>query len=737
MASAASVPPNTTPRWWRRFVVTSRRANLVGYLEIFFAVAFVVMVGSTWATFTTAPPNGQLLPSRQVAGLLIGTLIPAMALLVLAGRRLALRRAAGSTARLHVRLVFFFSMIAAVPTLLVAGFAAFLFQSGVDFWFSDNSRGLMENANQLAESYYEENQLDLANETISMAMDMRSILERVPVTDPNFALVYQFQAQPRDVIESAILQALPDASMRTAVAYGLSEESNPVPFAEETLGEIRRGEQVVVRGTPERIEAVAPIDQQAGIYLYTARNAEATSFRSWESARSISAAYDELTQRARALQLRFNLALFFVSLALVGLAVWFALRFADRQVEPLTDLIAAARKVGAGNFALRVEGRTGADEIGLLNRAFNRMTAQLEKQTDALLAANDELEERRSFIEAVLESVSAGVISVDRNLNVLLMNAPAQAMLMEDAVRQPRPATLRQLAPQIAVMVEAGLAQGVVSHSRRGELLTLAVKIGEEAEGHVITFEDITRQLLDQRQAAWSDVARRIAHEIKNPLTPIQLATERLKRRYRKQIHEDGELFDELTSTIVRQVGGLRKMVDEFSSFARLPKPVFRTEDALDLVRQSLFLQEVGHQDVNYALVAGSEGPIRIQCDRHQFGQAITNILKNAYEATESKAQNAEPDYRGKIVVTVDEDEDSLHVAIEDNGIGLPQDRDRILEPYVTNREKGTGLGLAIVNKIVEEHGGEMTFSSLESGGTRVAMRFARDPLTTPVEGAQ
>lgn len=717
--------------------MTSRRANLVGYLEIFFAVAFLVMVASTWATFTTAPPNGQLLPSRQVAGLLIGTLIPAMALLVLAGRRLALRRAAGSTARLHVRLVFFFSMIAAVPTLLVAGFAAFLFQSGVDFWFSDNSRGLMENANQLAENYYEENQLDLANETISMAMDMRSILEQVPVTDPNFALVYQFQAQPRDVIESAILQALPDASMRTAVAYGLSEESNPVPFAEETLSEIRRGEQVVVRGTPERIEAVAPIDQQAGIYLYTARNAEATSFRSWESARSISTAYDELTQRARALQLRFNLALFFVSLALVGLAVWFALRFADRQVEPLTDLIAAARKVGAGNFALRVEGRTGADEIGLLNRAFNRMTAQLEKQTDALLAANDELEERRSFIEAVLESVSAGVISVDRNMNVLLMNAPAQAMLMEDAVGQPRPATLRQLAPQIAAMVEAGLAQGVVSHSRRGELLTLAVKIGEEAERHVITFEDITRQLLDQRQAAWSDVARRIAHEIKNPLTPIQLATERLKRRYRKQIHEDGELFDELTSTIVRQVGGLRKMVDEFSSFARLPKPVFRTEDALDLVRQSLFLQEVGHQGVNYALVTEREGPIRIQCDRHQFGQAITNILKNAYEATEVKAQNAEPDYRGKIVVTVEEDEDSLHVAIEDNGIGLPQDRDRILEPYVTNREKGTGLGLAIVNKIVEEHGGEMTFSSLESGGTRVSMRFARDPLTRPVEGPQ
>ena len=379
MATSVAGTRRQTPRWWRRFVVTARRQNIFAYIEALAAIAFLVMVASTWATFTNAPPNGALLPSRQVAGLLIGTLVPAMALLVLAGRRIALRRAAGSTARLHVRLVFFFSMIAAVPTLLVAGFAAFLFQSGVDFWFSDDSRGLMENANQLAEGYYEENQLDLANETISMAMDMRAILGRVQVTDPNFALVYQYQAEPRDVIESAILQAMPDATMRTAVVYGLNEESDPRAFAQDSLAQLSGGAQVAVRGSPERIEAVAPIDREAGIYLYTARNAEAGTFRSWQSARSISTAYDELTKRARALQLRFNLALFFVSLALVGLAVWFALRFADRQVEPLTDLVAAADKVGAGNFALRVEGRTGADEIGLLNRAFNRIDRTARK----------------------------------------------------------------------------------------------------------------------------------------------------------------------------------------------------------------------------------------------------------------------------------------------------------------------------------------------------------------------
>ena len=728
MATQAAPSARSTPRWWRRFIVASRRANLFTVVEFAAVVAFIIMIALTWAAFTSTPAQSRLLPSRQVAVLLVGTLIPAMTLLVLAGRRLALRRAAGSTARLHVKLVFFFSMIAAVPTLMVAAFAAVLFQSGVDFWFSKDSRGLMEQVNALAEVYYEENQLDLAEETISMAMDMSASMQRVSVTDPDFLLFYQFQAEPRDVVESAILQTMPDKSARTAVLYNISGSSDPVSYLEESLEALRNGEQVTVRGSLERIEALAPIDRQAGIYLYTARNAESASFRSWELARDISLAYDDLILRGRALQLRFNLALFFVSLALVGIAVWFALRLADRQVEPLTDLVVAARKVGSGQFGMRVEGRTGADEIGMLNRAFNRMTAQLERQTDALVSANNQLEERRSFIEAVLESVSAGVITIDGERRVLLMNAPAQHILVEGGTEGRAPETLDAMAPQIAAMVVAGLERGVVSHTRAGELMTLAVKLVREGDGHVITFEDITRQLLDQRQAAWSDVARRIAHEIKNPLTPIQLATERLKRRYRKQIEQDGDLFDELTNTIVRQVGELRKMVDSFSSFARLPAPVFRPEDALDIVRQSLFLQEVANPDINYRLHGDFDGPIIIEADRHQLGQAVTNILKNSAEAIEARSQRAGPDYRGRIDISVTPSTEFLDVIIADNGIGLPQDRERLLEPYVTTREKGTGLGLAIVNKIVEEHQGELTFSSVDGGGTRVALRFARDP---------
>ncbi len=702
------------------------------------SVSLMVAIAANYMAYTTETAQGQLLSPMLVSLLLIAVLVPAMALMILIGRRLALKRAAGSTARLHVRLVFFFSMVAAVPTLLVAAFAAFLFQTGTEFYFSDDSRGLMENANELAQSYYDANQRDVEQETITMASDMRFYFGRGgSLSDSQFPDFYALQAQGREISESVILQRMPDNSLRTAAIYDLVEDNSHLAFSEAALPKLDSGEFVVVEGSPSRIAALAPIDVDSGIYLYNARTTEAAMFNSWSRAQAVGAAYETLTQEAGTLQFRFNIALVLVSLSLVGLAVWFALRFADRQVEPLTDLVAAARKVGQGNFALRVEGRTGADEIGLLNRAFNRMTAQLEKQTDALVSANRNIDDRRAFMEAVLESVTAGVISVDEDSRVLLANSSAQELLSQEQTNDLFGRSLDELSPEICQLVSEGQERAIVTHAKGQELLTLAVRIAPGSSGYVITFEDITRQLLDQRQAAWSDVARRIAHEIKNPLTPIQLATERLKRRYRKQVEEaDGELFDELTSTIVRQVGDLRKMVDEFSSFARLPKPVFRAEDAVDLVRQAVFLQEVAHPSISFGVLTETLNQRSICCDRHQVGQAMTNVLKNAVEAIEARAMEAGEDYSGQIKVTMTEAEDLLAIEVEDNGIGLPLERDRITEPYMTTRAKGTGLGLAIVNKIVDEHGGDMSFSSAPSGGTCVTLRFAKDPQASGCEAS-
>ena len=718
--------------------IITRRTRLIPIIEMIAGIAFIIATLSSWAALSNPAGKSALLPTGLTTTLLVGTLVPSMVILMLLGRRMALRRAAetiGGKGRLHVQLVFLFSMIAAVPTLLVVIFASWQFQVNAEFWFSDSSRGLLENANKLAQGYYEQTQREVSDQALAMASDLGYYLSQDTLASRAFQEKLSYQVLNRQLDNVAILQKGGDGQLRTLEVAGPVKGSAPVSAAE--VRRIDAGEQIIVNAQADRIAAVTPIDRRARLYLYAARSSDLLQIAQGRRAENIVRAYHMLTERARLLQLRFNVALFVVSLIVVGLAVWLALKLADRQVQPLYDLVAAARQVGSGNYALRVAGGAGAgtDEIGLLTRAFNRMTAQIERQTQALVGANQQLGERRAFIEAVLESVTAGVISLNAAGEVQLMNSSAQKLLLGHDAPPPVGLPLADIAPALASLVAEGRGDGIVQYGveRQGggnDLLTLAVKLSRDRGGHVITFEDITRQLIDQRQAAWSDVARRIAHEIKNPLTPIQLATERLNRRYRKQITIDPELFEELTHTIIRQVGELRKMVDEFSSFARLPKPVFRPEDPVDLARQALFLQEVARSDIGFSFA--TEGAIApIGCDRHQFGQAMTNVLKNATEAIDAKTKTADADYRGRIIVAMHEVESGMlvEIAVTDNGIGLPQDRERITEPYVTTRDKGTGLGLAIVKKIIEEHGGAMNFAPAEGGGTRVTMRFARDPL--------
>jgi two-component system, NtrC family, nitrogen regulation sensor histidine kinase NtrY len=373
MASAPSLQPiaqthRRSPRWWRRGLVVARRANFYLWLEIVAAAALVLLIASSYLALTGASDPRRLVPSGQAAAMLVGTLIPAMTLVVLFGRRLAIRRAGGTTARLHVNLVFFFSLVAAIPTLLVAVFASFLFQTGVAFWNSENSRALFENANSLARGYYEQSQEDVRLETAAMVGDIRDYLQQGTITSPDFDDGYAYQVVYRDFNESAIVQQLPDGTMRTLAIVDPEEDFSAAErISPDALNQLRNGQQVVITASPELIEAVAPIDVSGGIYLYVARRSSFNALSQWERAQSVLASYNVLTRRARVLQVRFNLALFGMSLALVGLAVWFALRFADRQVKPLAELVTAARAVGAGNYALRVTGRTGPDEIGLLS----------------------------------------------------------------------------------------------------------------------------------------------------------------------------------------------------------------------------------------------------------------------------------------------------------------------------------------------------------------------------------
>ena len=697
------------------------------------------MIGIAALTYRLVSGQGQsytLLTPPIVALLLVANLVPAIALLVLLGRRVAKRRAAqsaiGSDGQLHVRLVAIFSIVASVPMLLVVIFASLLFQYGVQFWFSDSTRGMLQNASDLARGYYEQNLREVGDETVTMASDLRDYLTQSEFSSPTFAEGYIYQVVTRKLNRSAIVEVGKDGVARTAATVDPDSRSAATIVSPDIVKRLKAGENVVVMAKPNEIEAVTLLYPNRQIYLYAVRDSQTSAFSNVERAQTVLADLDAFAAQSRQLQLRFNIALFFGSLLLVGVAVYIALAVADWMVRPVNELVVAARKITAGDLSARVSTLQSRDEIGTLAAAFNRMTQRLEAQTGALVAANSQLDNRRAFIEAILSGVSAGVLSVDQNGIVQLLNSSAAAILVDGDI-EPVGRPLAWLSPELAELTGSRDHGGIVQLSSKGEMRTLAVKVSRDASGHILTFDDITQQLSDQRRAAWSDVARRIAHEIKNPLTPIQLAAERLQRRYGQEVANDPSTFARLTGTIVRQVGDLRRIVDEFSSFARMPKPVFRREAIADIARHALFLHEVAHPDIRFAFTQEEEDA-ELVCDRRQLGQALTNIVKNAVEAIEQKKEQQQS-VRGHVSMTVSRADHALLIVVQDDGVGLPPERERMLEPYMTTRAKGTGLGLAIVKKIVEEHMGEIRFEDAPGGGARVTLRFDAATLERMEEG--
>jgi two-component system nitrogen regulation sensor histidine kinase NtrY len=727
----------------RRFNRWVTRADLYPRLEFLAAGLTIVLGWSSYAVLT-----GQGAPANDVSPplvtlLLVANLLPVMMLVVLIARRVAIllanRRRGLAGAQLHVRMVALFSAVAAVPTILVVIFASLLFQFGVQFWFSDRVKTILDGSNQVAQAYVEENRQRVADDIVAMSADVSNYARDFGLGSDLFAKGLQFQVAARNLSEAAVFTRQPDGSLKVNASSGVAASALPARVADIDLVRARTGAATVVAKDSDRIEAVVAFDAPSNRYVYISRKVDPAVLARAAKAAGALDEYRSLIERSRGLQLRFNLVLMGVSLLTLAVAIWFALWLANQLVAPIARLAEAAERVGAGDLDARVPVRGSPDEIGTLARAFNRMTGQLKAQQRALIGANNQLDARRQFTEAVLSGVSAGVLSISSGGVIRVANRSA-AMLLERSEAQLTGRTLSSVVPELATLLEeaqaSGDASGQVRIVRGAETQTLSVRIAAESGGdegstggYVLTFDDISAQLSDQRRAAWADVARRIAHEIKNPLTPIQLAAERLQRKFGKQIHEDAETFGVLTGTIVRQVGDLRRMVDEFSDFARLPRPVLAPEDFGRIVTQALVLQEVGFPAIRFA-ATGDAGPPLV-CDRQQVTRVLTNLLKNAAESVTARidretAAGSTP-AEGRIDIAMSDDGHAVTVTITDNGIGLPTEgRDRLTEPYVTTRVRGTGLGLAIVKKIIEDHGGSLELGDAPGSGAVVKARFGR-----------
>jgi len=644
------------------------------------------------------------------------------------------RRRGLAGSRLQARLVVLFGLVAVTPAILVAVFAGLFLNFGLESWFSARVRTALNAAEMVAESYLQEHKRGIVSEIAAMANDLDSNAAALIGDPQRFEGVLTTQAVLRSLPEAAVLDSLGRVVAQSRFSVSLASD----PVSPAALERAEGGEIVVMTGErDDRVRAVVKLRRFIDSFLVVGRPVDPVVIEQTEQARGAISQYEMLERQRESIQISFVMIFVVVALLLLLAAVWIGVTLATQLSQPISNLIAAAQRIGKGDLKARVRADSTSDEIGTLSRAFNRMTEQIETQQLGLMEANRELDERRRFSEAVLTGVSAGVIGLDGARRITLPNRSASQLLAADldgAVGT----DITRIFPEIEPMMEEArhrpdrLHQAEIRVVRERSMRTLLVRVAaerleEEIVGYVVTFDDITALLSAQRKAAWADIARRIAHEIKNPLTPIQLSAERLKRKYLREITSDRDTFTMCTETIIRQVEDIGRMVDDFSSFARMPQPSMKPENLGEICRHAVFLERTRHPEIAFDL-RELEAPVHLRCDGRQVGRALANVLKNAAESIERReAVDGLPP--GEVAITLRREGGAegprTVIEVEDNGVGLPEEyRDRLTEPYVTTRDKGTGLGLAIVKKIMEDHNGDLLLEDRAGAGARVVLVF-------------
>jgi two-component system nitrogen regulation sensor histidine kinase NtrY len=709
------------------------------------SITVSVALLSATVTFAILAGLTPIVPTHQVVvSVLAVDALASLLLIGVIGREIwnimQARRRGRAGARLHVRIIGLFSVVAAVPAVLVAIVASITLDRGLAPWFSTRIQSVIENSLTVAQVYFNEHGQSLRSELTAMSFD---VSRAKPLFDSDRDRFRQFltgQARVRGMPLTLMVHS--DLSVVEKADIEGVGDIGP-PSASGALASVGENEpQVALFLETKSIAAVVKLRGYDDTYLYVARPLDPRVIAQLQATQESVAEFANLEQRRVGVQIAFALMYTVIALIVLLSAVWIGLNFANRLVAPIRRLIDAATLVSTGNLYVQVPVRRGEGDLSHLGETFNKMTQELRTQRDDLMRARDVIDSRRRFTEAVLAGASAGVIGVNAEGEISILNRSAEKLIGQteaDAVGHNLVEVMPELEP-LFTEARTGmhrLVQGQITISREMRERNLSVRVTTEQSadhhaGYVVTLDDITDLVTAQRTSAWADIARRIAHEIKNPLTPIQLSAERLKRKYSKVIVEDKAIFEQCTDTIVRQVEDIKRMVDEFSRFARMPKPVITSEDVADTARQVVFLQRVGSPDIDIQ-IATEEEHMPAKFDRRLISQGLTNIVKNATEAI--AAVPPEERGRGKISVSVRRDGGDIVIDVIDNGTGLPKEnRNRLLEPYVTTREKGTGLGLAIVGRILEEHGGRMElFDAPEVAtggrGAWVSLRFAAERI--------
>ena len=712
-------------------------------------IAFAVAILSVLSGMATYGLLTGLIPfSLSTAGLIAVMLVNFVLVLTLGGliawrlaKLWAERRSGIAGARLHVRLVALFAAVAIVPTILVAVFAAVTLNLGMEAWFSTRVQSALSSAIQVAEDYEHDHETVISTDAVATANAIaqdQQLYQGGKVNTPLLFAKLQDITNDRGILASYILSSKGRIIGSTIPIQSTQALKKPTLPSPGNFAEAAKGKVVIDASSRLGIErALIRLPMFTDAYLLVVRPIDPQVLNYFQRTTDTVAEYNRLKQNRADVELVFALLYGIASLLILLVAVWLGIWAAKELVNPISQLIGAAQRVSEGDLRAQVAVTHQDDELGRLGHAFNRMTMQISAQRDELIAASHQIDARRRFMEAVLTGVSAGVIGLNSEGLITLVNRAA-ARLLNATPEEMEGHHYSEAVPELAGLIRramgepVGRASGEVVVKRAGATQTLSVQVDSDSAGDfVATFDDITDLVSAQRTAAWADVARRIAHEIKNPLTPIQLSAERLKRKYTREVETDPEIFAQCTDTIIRQVGDIGRMVDEFSSFARMPAPVMATQNFQELLQQSVFLQRVANSQIEFSITAPAD-PIRIVCDGRLLSQALTNVLKNATEAISARLAKGE-EFSPRIDVIASALDTQLRLQISDNGIGLPTEhRNRLTEPYVTTRAKGTGLGLAIVRKIIEDHGGEIALSDRSDDGVGAQVNITL-PLQRPL----
>jgi two-component system, NtrC family, nitrogen regulation sensor histidine kinase NtrY len=734
MAQAVSGPPQAPS------LDASERAFWIGLVTVVLSLVsglatYMILTGLTPITPRDDVVLGALLTNIALIAAMI-------AILVWQGIGLwKAWRAEVPGARLHVRIVGLFSIIAALPAILLAVAATTTFSRAIDSWFTQRARAIIDNSMEVAQSYLQEHGSVIRTDVANMARDIDASADDIVDKPEALKQLLIAQAGLRDLASAYLVS--PNGQMLLSAFDDNKEPFVGPPLA--AIAEAEKGQIAIIKSLERaRVAALAKLQRFPGQYLLVTRAVSPKVMAYLQRTEQGVDEYNRLRRARGGLKLAHGLMYTMISMTALLAAIWAGLWFAGRFVAPIRRLIAGAREISTGNLDVELPERRGEGDLRRLSSTFNTMTRELKHQRDALVTANTELTNRTSFIEAVLAGVSSGIIGVDADRRITLISPSAQKLLEIDEgniVGKPIGDVLPEFAPVFERAEEPAIrARGAVEIRRvvGSEERTFSARVTDEqagrgAVGSVVTFDDISELVAAQRTSAWGDVARRIAHEIKNPLTPIILSAERIRRKYGKLITEDRETFDKLTATIERQAGDIKTMVDEFAAFARVPKPVMEEGDLRDAVQESVILFREGHPEVAYDLVMPDERVIT-NFDRRLITQAVTNLVKNATEAVESAVQGGQTG-KGRVETVLRVSPERIDIEVIDNGIGLPkQNRSRLLEPYVTTKgSKGTGLGLAIVQKITEQHGGALSLDDAPQAPDRTSGALVR--ITIPRHG--